>query len=198
MTGLALMVALASLRYFSLNPLVFIPGQQAAYLANLGTLLLHVGAGSVALALGPLQFLGRLRSRHPRVHRTLGRVYLVAVLLAGVGGLGLSRIAQGGPMARLGFATLAVALLIVTGTATVAILRGRVTAHRAWMTRSYALIFSAVTFRLWLGIFAALGLPFEQAYAVGSWTCWLINLLVAEAIITAARTRRPVLTPAAQ
>ena len=49
MTGLALLVALASLRYFSLNPAVFIPGQQAAYLANLGTLLLHVGAGSGAV-----------------------------------------------------------------------------------------------------------------------------------------------------
>ena len=34
MTGLSLLVVAASLRYFSLNPVVFIPGQQAAYLAH--------------------------------------------------------------------------------------------------------------------------------------------------------------------
>jgi uncharacterized membrane protein len=198
MTGLALLVVLASLRYFSLNPVVFIPGQRAAYLANLGPLLLHIGAGSVALAVGPLQFLGGLRSRRPMLHKALGRVYLTAVLLTAVGGLALSRIAEGGPMARLGFASMAVVLLVVTAIALAAILRGRVATHRAWMTRSYAVIFSAVTFRLWLGVMVPLGLPFDQAYAVGSWTAWMINLLGAEAVLALGRTRRPVLTAAAR
>jgi uncharacterized membrane protein len=198
MTGLSLLVVVASLRYFSLNPVVFIPGQQAAYLANLGPLLLHIGAGSVALAIGPLQFVGGLRSRRPRLHKAVGRVYLTAVLLTAVGALSLSRIAEGGPMARLGFASLAVVLLVVTAIALVAILRGRVATHRAWMTRSYALIFTAVTFRLWLGVMVPLGLPFDQAYAVGSWTAWMINLLGAEAILALGRTRRQVLTAAAR
>jgi Predicted membrane protein (DUF2306) len=64
------------------------------------------------------------------------------------------------------------------------------------MTRSYALIFGAVTFRLWLGVFTPLGLPFDQAYAVGSWTSWMLNLLGAEAMIAARRTRRSALAPA--
>jgi hypothetical protein len=50
------------------------------------------------------------------------------------------------------------------------------------MTRSYALIFTAVTFRAWLGILVASALPFDQVYAVGAWTSWLINLLAAEAL----------------
>jgi hypothetical protein len=30
---------------------------------------------------------------------------------------------------------------------------------------------------------AATGLPFDQVYAVGAWTSWLINLYVAELLI---------------
>jgi hypothetical protein len=96
------------------------------------------------------------------------------------------------------FATGAVALLAVTAMAFVAIRRRQIAAHRAWMVRSYALIFAAVTFRLWLGGLTALGLPFEQVYASGAWTVWFLDLFVAEAGRgAAARARRaPVTTPA--
>jgi len=57
------------------------------------------------------------------------------------------------------------------------------------MTRSYALIFTAVTFRLWLAVGGVAGLPFDQVYAVGSWTTWLFDLLAAELLLTAARGR---------
>ena len=190
MTASALLLAVGSLRYFSLNPLVFIPSQQTAYLANLGPLLLHIAGGTVALAVGPFQFLGGLRARAPRLHRVLGRIYVAAALLTAAGGLGLARIAMGGPLARLGFAALALALLITTAVALTAILRRRVSAHRAWMTRSYALIFTAVTFRLWLAAFTVVGLPFDQVYAVGAWTSWMINLLVAEALLQRGRRRQ--------
>ena len=190
MTATALMLATGSLRYFSLNPLVFIPSQRAAYLANLAPLLLHIAGGTVALAVGPFQFLGGLRARAPRLHRALGRVYLGAVLMTAAGGLGLARIAQGGPMARLGFAALALALLATTAIALAAILRRRVKTHRAWMMRSYSLIFTAVTFRLWLAVLTVTGLPFDQVYAVGAWTAWMINLLVAEALLQLGGSRQ--------
>jgi Predicted membrane protein (DUF2306) len=88
---------------------------------------------------------------------------------------------------------LALVLLLTTAAAFVSILRRRIDDHRAWMVRSYALIFAAVTFRSWPGL-AATGLPFEQVYAVGSWTSWLIDLLVAELLLTAigrARSASP-------
>jgi hypothetical protein len=89
---------------------------------------------------------------------------------------------------------LAVLLLLTSGAALVNILRRRIEAHRTWMCRSYALVFAAVTFRAWLGL-AAAGLPFDQVYAVGSWTSWMINLLAAQVLITATAARRPVARP---
>jgi uncharacterized membrane protein len=189
MTTTAVLLAVGSLRYFSLNPLVFIPGQQAAYLANEVPLLLHIAGGTVALAVGPFQFLSGLRARRPGLHRALGRLYLAAVALTAAGGLGLARIAQGAPVARLGFAALAVVLLATTAMALAMILRHRVPAHRAWMTRSYAVVFTAVTFRLWLAVFTITGLPFDQVYAVGAWTAWMINLLIAEALLERSSLR---------
>jgi uncharacterized membrane protein len=190
MTGLALLTALASLRYFSLNPIVFIPGQKVAYLANLGPLLLHISGGTVALVIGPFQLLTGLRGGHPRLHRLLGRIYVGAVLATAAGGLLLARIAMGGPLARLGFAALALVLLAMTAAAFVSILRGRVAAHRSWVIRSYAVVFTAVTFRVWLAVLTSFGLPFDQVYAVGAWTAWMINLLAAETLLGMSRTRR--------
>lgn len=192
MAAAAAMVALASLRYFSLQPVVFIPGQAAAYMANLGPLLVHIAGGTTALALGPYQFLPNLRARRPRLHRTLGRVYVVAVLATGLGAFGLARIAEGGPMARLGFAVMGSVLLACTGFAFLAIRSRDIAAHRRWMHRSYAVIFSAVTFRAWLFGLTALGLPFDTVYAVGAWTSWMIDVMAAEAIMSLAARRRPV------
>jgi len=195
MTVLASLVALASARYFTLDPATFIPNQVQTYLAHLGPLLLHVGGGVVALAVGPWQLWTGLRTRMPALHRALGRLYVAAVLAAAAGGLLLAPLSQGGPVAHLAFATGAVGLLAVTAMAFVAIRRRQIAAHRAWMVRSYALIFAAVTFRLWLGGLTALGLPFEQVYASGAWTVWFLDLFVAEALLgAAARARRAAVT----
>jgi uncharacterized membrane protein len=188
MTVFASGLALFSARYFSLNPAVFLPNQVAVYAAHIAPLLLHVGGGVTALAVGPWQFWSSLRTRHPAVHRAMGRVYLVAVAAAAAGGLLLAPLSLGGPLAHLGFGVLAVLLLLTSVAALVSILRRRIDAHRAWMFRSYALIFAAVTFRAWLGL-AATGLPFDQVYAVGSWTSWLIDLLGAQLLLAATSTR---------
>jgi hypothetical protein len=58
------------------------------------------------------------------------------------------------------------------------------------MTRSYALIFAAVTLRLLLGLYqGAFGIEEEQAYQLVAWTSWIPNLIVAE-IINGRRRRR--------
>lgn len=179
MTVLATATALVASRYFTLDPATFLPQQRAVYLAELTPLLLHVGGGVLALVLGPWQFSPGLRARRPALHRILGRGYLLGALAAGLGGLALAPKGLAGPIAPLGFATLAVLLLVTSTAALVCIRRGSVRRHQVWMTRSYALIFSAVTFRLWLTLLPAVGVPFEQAYGSGAWASWLINLLVA-------------------
>jgi uncharacterized membrane protein len=189
MVVLGLFVTGYSAPYLSGNPDTFFEQQRLTYMAHLAPLMLHVAGATVALSLGPWQFVRGLRSRWPRVHRMVGRVYVVAVLATGVGGLLLAPTTYTGWLAGLAFALLAVGTLGSTAVAFVAIRRQQIARHRVWMTRSYAFIFTGVTFRLGLFLLPPLGLSFATAYAVSAWIGWPINLAVAEVLLR--RRRRP-------
>jgi uncharacterized membrane protein len=192
MTFLATMTAAIAARYFTLDPNLFLAQQRVVYMANLVPLLFHVGGGILALTVGPWQFVPRIRVRHPAVHRAIGRIYLFSAVAAGIGGLLLVPEGLYWPVAPLGFAALATALLAASGTAFAAIRRRAITEHQMWMIRSYALIFAAVTFRLWLAVISSAGLSFDRAYMSGAWLSWPINLLVAQRLIVRIRSRRRV------
>jgi hypothetical protein len=51
------------------------------------------------------------------------------------------------------------------------------------MVRNFALTFAAVTLRLWLPTAIIAGAPFELAYPVIAWLCWVPNLLLAELLL---------------
>lgn len=158
------------------------PSMRATYAEHGLAIRLHVFASAVALILGPFQFLPGLRARRPELHRWSGRVYLgVGVLVGGLAGLVMATHAYGGMVSKLGFGALAVAWLATGAFAYRAILDGDAWAHRRWMIRNFALTFAAVTLRLQLPAAMALRFPFEVAYPLIAWTCWVPNLLVAEA-----------------
>lgn len=170
------------------------PDMRAAFERHPVGIATHVFASSLALLLGPLQFWRRLRAARPQLHRWLGRIYLgVAVALGGTAGLYMSLHAFGGWAGKLGFAGLALSWLY-TGAKAFAAARDRdFVDHRRWMIRNFSLSFAAVTLRLYLPPVFALQLPFEQAYPVIAWACWVPNLLVAEWL---ARAGRPAAAPA--
>jgi hypothetical protein len=68
--------------------------------------------------------------------------------------------------------------------------RGDVSAHHAWMIRNYAATFGAVTLRLWLGLFIALGVEFDTAYRIVAWLSWAPNVLIAQVVFVARATKR--------
>ncbi|ADG73182.1 Protein of unknown function DUF2306, membrane [Cellulomonas flavigena DSM 20109] len=156
-----------------------------------GALYVHIVTACVALALGPLQFVARLRRSRPRLHRGVGRTYLGAVALGAVSGLAILPVNSAGLVGVFGFGALAVLWLVTGYRALRAIRGGDVATHQAWMIRSYALTFAAVTLRLWLGLLmgaqlalgAAPDAAFANAYAAVPFLCWLPNLVVAEALV---------------
>jgi len=160
------------------------PDIRASFELHPGVVYLHVFGAMVALALGPFQFSPRLRISRPHLHRWCGRAYLGAgVLIGGLAGFYMAFFAFGGLASRLGFACLAVAWLYTGFRAYQAIRARDVAAHRRWMLRNFALTFGAVMLRLWVPASVMSGIPFEQAYPVIAWLCWVPNLLLAELII---------------
>lgn len=86
--------------------------------------------------------------------------------------------------AALGFFLLDGLWIFATWFSLLQIARKDIQAHKDWMLRSYALTFAAVTLRLWLPIMVMLfDGNFIPAYQLAAWICWVVNLLVIEAVI---------------
>lgn len=136
----------------------------------------HALFGPLALAIGPWQFLAGSFARRPALHRRMGWLYMLGAFGTGASGLYMAAFAYTGAVAGIGFAGMALALLVTTALGLAAIRRGDVARHRRWMLHSFALIFAAVTFRLWAPVLSiALG-GFESAYPVIAWIAWVPNL----------------------
>jgi uncharacterized membrane protein len=181
MSALAAFNALLALRYLSMNPDVFPPLLRDEFMDRKVYLALHAGGGAVALVIGPWQFWGRLRRNHTKLHRAMGATYLVATVIFGGGaGFLLAFESHGGLTTHVGFGMLAVLWWITGVSAFLSVRAGDYRSHGEWMVRSFSLTFGAVTLRLWLPLFAALGIPFDEAYQTVAWLAWVPNLLVAE------------------
>lgn len=180
---LALGVAAYAVFAYAFMPLGSLvhPEMKLSFVVNRFGIYTHVFASVAALSLGPFQFSRQVRAGRPRLHRWMGRIYLaVGVGIGGLSGLYMSAFAFGGILAKLGFASLALAWLFTGLRAFQAIRRGNVSEHRKWMIRNYSLTFAAVTLRIYLPGSMIAGVPFELSYPIIAWAAWLPNLLVAE------------------
>ena len=143
-------------------------GLAAAYagqpLAVRAAFYVHIVLGGLALVLGPLQFSARLRRRRRRLHRAIGRTYLVAVAVAGVMSLVLAPFNTAGMVGFFGFGTLGVLWLWTGRRAYRAIRSGDVPGHQAWMIRNYALTYAAVTLRVLFALLIVVQLPFATGH----------------------------------
>jgi hypothetical protein len=184
-------VAGYALAYVVVGEAMYPPALAESFLARPWGIYPHAFFGMVALALGPFQFHRGLLVRRRQLHRRLGQVYLVSALVTGGVGVYMSLFSFGGIATHVGFGLLGVGLLVCSTMAWRRILRRDIARHREWVVRSFALLFAAVTLRLWLPILVAGFGGFEPAYVVVSWLCWVPNLAAAEGYIRWSRGRHP-------
>ena len=166
------------------------------------TLVVHVVTAATALVLGVMQLLPRVRARRA-LHRRLGRTFLVVGVVAfGLTGIPLALTTPNGDVTRYGILVPAVGWLVCAALGWAAIRRGRLAAHRAWMIRTYALTFFAITTRMVVPLLVAVQMPFqdergpdivrqvvERTIPYGQWLGWMIDLAVAEYAIRRLRRR---------
>ncbi len=156
----------------------------------------HIVAGSVLLTLGFVQLFAPLRNAVPAVHHWIGRIYVLASLAAGVGGLTFVFVKGtiGGWAMNVGFGLYGI-LVILAAVQTYRYGRARdLQRHRAWAIRLFALVIGSWLYRMdygfWLltthGAFHTHDFrgPFDAFMAF--WF-YLPNLVVAEWFIRAER-----------
>lgn len=139
----------------------------------------HIIPGGLALLVGWIQFSKKIRNNKPLLHRRIGKLYVISVMIGGICGVFIGFNATGGPVAAAGFIALGIIWLGSTWKAYAAARNKQFESHETWMVYSYAACFAAVTLRLWLPLLVGFMGEFEPAYRIVAWLCWVPNLAVA-------------------
>jgi len=113
-------------------------------IADRGLLLPHTLCGTFALLAGPLQFSSRFRQHHLKIHRILGRIYFVSVIIGALTGIALAAGRPGLP----GTSMQGAAWIVCTTAGVIAARNRQIAVHRQWMARSYAVTFTFVSSRV--------------------------------------------------
>ena len=181
--GFALLVGLGFVAGFAV-PYFAGGGQIALYSGREGWLFMHLGGGMIALLVGPGQLWLGLKNRRIEVHRKLGFVYMGSVAISVTAAFYLATHTTLGWVFGAGLMGLAIAWVVTTSLAFVAVRRGLLQQHQEWMIRSYVVTFGFVFFRIFAGVMQATGVgSLPEQLSAASWFCWSAPLLVTEAIL---------------
>ena len=167
----------------------------ARFTASPLPVVVHIIGAVVYAVLGAFQFATRFRQRRPGWHRAAGRVLVVAGAAVAGSALWLTVFFPpqpgSGPLLFVLRLVFAPAVMAGLGLGVAAIRRGDVAAHRAWMTRTYAIALAAGTQAFTEGIGGALLGHSPLALDASRGAAWALNLAVAEWVIRRGAPARP-------
>jgi uncharacterized membrane protein len=156
--------------------------------------MVHIVPGLLFMVLGPLQFVRKLRSKRPALHRWMGRVFIVSGIIIGVTALVMSpSMTLGGANQAVATMFFAIVFLFDLVKAYVAILRRQFAQHREWMIRAFAIGLAVATIRPIVGVFFATrrltNLTPHEFFGTAFWLGFTMHLIAAEIWINYTRSR---------
>lgn len=153
-------------------------------------LIAHITAGGGALVLGGLQFWPALRNYSWKIHRTVGILYLLAILVSSAGALILALTTVYEVNWAYAFSSQVWVSVWISATfiAYYAAIKKKFKLHKEWMTRSYivtlAFIISGLSLKL--PVVQQLG-SFEDISPSLFWMGWAVPLYIYEVILSSKR-----------
>ena len=158
-------------------------------------LLPHVAGGATAISVGLVQLWLGLTGRTGKLHKALGRIYVIAIGIGAPAGIYMALTVPGHLDYKLGLFGLDLAWVLTTSMAVLAVAHGDIAQHRAWMIRSYTVTFGFATYRItywWLA--PHIPMPHDdvadQLSVALAWACWSLPLLLTE-VAMQLRAMRP-------
>ena len=145
----------------------------------------HAILGIVAITIGPFQFISAIRNKYLNVHRMMGRVYVIAVVLGGISGMYLAITTGINFPYMIGLITMSFFWTASAVMAYLAIRNKKIELHKEWMIRSYVITFTAFVFtRLIIDVLNRTDLATNtEVLAFSVWSSWVIPLLLTEIVL---------------
>lgn len=153
-------------------------------------ILIHIIPGAGFMILGPLQFLPRIRARHPKFHRRSGRVILFFGYIIGVTALIMPFVMMpiGGVNEAAGVLLFAVYFLTALSKAWCHIVHRRPILHREWMIRAFAVGLAVATIRPIIALFFVFSrLSPHVFFGTAFWIGFTLHAIAAEVWINSTR-----------
>jgi uncharacterized membrane protein len=149
--------------------------------------LAHVIPAMLFMILGPLQFVKRLRAKHPEIHRWSGRVFLLSSGVVGITGLRMALGKTiGGLDEKAAILLFGTFFLVALSKALWHAMHREFARHREWMIRGYAIGLAVATIRPIMGMFFAAAIvrghvpqP-SQFFGSAFWIGFTLQLIAAE------------------
>lgn len=138
----------------------------------------HILLGTISLAIGPFQ-LTKMSRRKPKLHKMLGKIYAVAIFINILMVPYLTLSATGGRGTAVAFLVLDAFWLWTTAMGVLRAVQRKISAHKVWILRSYAITWVFVTFRIAVIPFS-LFLDSSIAFPIAVYLAIVINLLFVE------------------
>ncbi|PJB19626.1 MAG: hypothetical protein CO117_03930 [Flavobacteriaceae bacterium CG_4_9_14_3_um_filter_33_16] len=157
------------------------------YWPNKWWLVGHLLGGALALIIGPFQFSTTFRNRFLKTHRNLGKVFIIAIIIASLSALYMSIYVA--PQVNISWSISLFIMALVWLTSVLMAYRTirlkRVPQHREWMIRTYIITLGFVLFRILNeNTFIRDKMPtFEERGAACIWLSWTVPLFFSEVIL---------------
>lgn len=146
----------------------------------------HIFSIIFCLLAGLTQFSGRILAESKSLHKIIGRIYVYNILIINVPAcfvLGL--FSNGGFIGITGFLIQNVLWMYFTIAAVISVKKGNVSRHKMYMTLSYAVTTTAITFRIIKNLlYNETRHDYELFYGLNVWAALLMNLFIAYIILT--------------
>jgi uncharacterized membrane protein len=168
------------------------PNIGSAYVGHSMALYVHVVPGMLFLVLGPLQFVRRIRLSHIRIHRWLGRIYIVSGLIIGLTSLYIGlQFPLSGLDESTATAFFSAIFLFALLKAFYHIRLRQIQPHREWMIRAFSIGLGISTIRVVeLILQFSTSRPIADLLGVSFWLGFGLTLLAGEVWIHISRRAR--------
>ena len=152
---------------------------------------IHRIGGSIYFIIGLVQFSTAFRMRHPKVHRLLGKTFLILSLLVGGSGILFSIVKPFSGFMETIPTVLFGGLFLYFGFKAYKTAKDkRFVEHREWMIRNFSLGLGIATIRLYaLPLIQFSTLDIRDILVLTFWLGWSTNMVIAEWWIRDTRTK---------
>jgi hypothetical protein len=142
---------------------------------------MHILSAPVVLLTGLFLLNNQFRNRHLALHRIIGRIHvLLVLLLVTPSGIIMAQHSLAGWTSGIAFVLSSFLTALFTLLGWLMAVRRQMGSHRKWMLRSYTMLCSAVTLRLIGGAAILLETDPIASYRFAAWTSWGVPLAMLE------------------